>query len=118
MRWIALSALMFLTTMSMGPLSQHNAIFRGNFSTERAASGWFKVLNWNINRGLQLEGIGTAIERERPDIVLLQEVDMNASRTGQKNVAEELARKLSFNYVFGIEFEELAQGSKSNPAYH
>ena len=118
MRWIAVSVLISVTTMSVGPLSQYNAILRGNFSTEPGTSGWFKVLDWNIDRGLQMEGISTLIQRERPDVVLLQEADLNASRTGQKNVAEELARELSFNYVFGIEFEELSQGSSSNPAYH
>jgi endonuclease/exonuclease/phosphatase family metal-dependent hydrolase len=117
MRWIAVSALIFFMTMSVEPLSQYSAALRGNYSTERGTSGWFKVLDWNIDRGLQMEGISTLIQHERPDVVLLQEADLNASRTRQKDVAEELARKLSFNYVFGIEFEELAQGSRSSPAY-
>jgi endonuclease/exonuclease/phosphatase family metal-dependent hydrolase len=43
---------------------------------------------------------------------------MNAKRTHFCNVAEELARKLQMNYVFGREFEELAQGSRTSPAYH
>lgn len=34
------------------------------------------------------------------------------------NVAEEIARKLQMNYVFGREFQELVQGSKNDPAYH
>src|SRR5262249_24913674 len=34
------------------------------------------------------------------------------------NIAQQIARKLRLNYVFGREFVELAQGSKSSPAYH
>jgi len=48
----------------------------------------------------------------------LQEVDLNARRTRRINVAEEIARRLQMNYVFGREFEELTQGSRTSPAYH
>ena len=33
-------------------------------------------------------------------------------------MAEELARKFRLNYVFGVEFQELSQGSRDAPAYH
>ena len=99
-------------------LAQYDSVLRGNFPTEATRGGWFKLLNWNLNYGLKLEAIAKAMRRENADIVLLQEVDVNARRTMQRNVAEELARSLSLNYVFGIEFEELAQGSTSSPAYH
>src|SRR5262249_9985274 len=52
------------------------------------------------------------------DILILQEVDLNARRTHRLNIAEEIARKLQMEYVFGREFEELVQGSKTAPAYH
>jgi hypothetical protein len=39
------------------------------------------------------------------------EVDLNARRTGHRNVAEELAR-FQLNYVFGVEFR-LSQGSRA-----
>jgi endonuclease/exonuclease/phosphatase family metal-dependent hydrolase len=52
------------------------------------------------------------------DIVILQEVDLNARRTHRLNIAETIARKLEMNYVFGREFQELVQGSKDSPAYH
>jgi endonuclease/exonuclease/phosphatase family metal-dependent hydrolase len=48
----------------------------------------------------------------------LQEVDVNAHRTHKLNVAQEIARKLRLNYVFGREFEELTQGTRASPAYH
>ena len=118
MRWVGLSVLVFMSVMTMKPLRQDNGILRGSFSTEFASGGWFKILNWNINKGLQGGAIDNAIRREKPDVILLQEADVNARRTKQRNVAEELARSLSFNYVFGVEFEELAQGSESSPAFH
>jgi endonuclease/exonuclease/phosphatase family metal-dependent hydrolase len=34
------------------------------------------------------------------DILILQEVDLNARRTYRLNIAEEIARKLGMNYVF------------------
>ena len=54
------------------------------------------------------------------DILILQEVDINARRTHRLNIAEEIARKLQMDYVFGREFQELVQGSslKEYPAYH
>jgi endonuclease/exonuclease/phosphatase family metal-dependent hydrolase len=76
------------------------------------------VVDWNIDRGLQLASVIDFLARVNADILILQEVDLNARRTHRLNVAEEIARKLQMNYVFGREFEELVQGTKSNPAYH
>ena len=42
---------------------------------------------------------------------------MPAARTAS-TLLSEIARKLRLNYVFGREFVELTQGSKTNPAYH
>lgn len=76
------------------------------------------VLNWNINRGVNLPAVMDFINRQRPDLCILQEVDVNAKRTGRTDVADVLAAHLRFNYVFGVEFEELSQGSKMDRAYH
>jgi endonuclease/exonuclease/phosphatase family metal-dependent hydrolase len=78
----------------------------------------FRILNWNIERGQRLSGVMRFILREQPDICVLQEVDLNARRTRRMNVADVLASQFRFNYVFGIEFEELSQGSPSDPAFH
>jgi endonuclease/exonuclease/phosphatase family metal-dependent hydrolase len=93
----------------------------GNF----ASRGWLlgppssiRVVSWNINRGLRLPSIIEFLTEAKADIVLLQEVDINARRTQRHNVAQEIARKLRLNYVFGREFIELTQGSKASPAYH
>jgi endonuclease/exonuclease/phosphatase family metal-dependent hydrolase len=77
-----------------------------------------RIVNWNINRGLELQGIIDFLASTNADILLLQEADFNARRTHRLNIAQEIARKLEMDYVFGCEFQELVQGSKSSPAYH
>src|SRR5258708_19797044 len=77
-----------------------------------------RIVDWNIERGQQLQGITDFLASANADILILQEVDINARRTHRLNIAEEIARKLQMNYAFGREFEELTQGSKPSPAYH
>jgi endonuclease/exonuclease/phosphatase family metal-dependent hydrolase len=77
-----------------------------------------RVVSWNINRGLQLNGIINFLEASSADLILLQETDINARRTHHRNIPREIAQALRMDYLFGREFEELAQGSRTNPAYH
>jgi len=77
-----------------------------------------RVVNWNIDRGLRLEDVISFLDAQRADILVLQEVDLNARRTGFRNVAEEIAKRLRMNYAFGHEFEELGQGGRDTPAFH
>ncbi len=93
----------------------------GNFSVPRwnlFSPDSIRIVNWNIDRGLKLRGVIEFLDSTKADIILLQEVDLNARRTHHINVASEIAKKLEMNYVFGREFQELTQGSKSSPAYH
>ncbi len=96
-------------------------VISGNFAPVRWLS-WppssLRIVDWNIDRGLQLPEIIDFLGSTKADIIILQEVDLNARRTHRLNVAEELARALQMNYVFGREFQELVQGSKESPAYH
>src|SRR5262249_31450970 len=77
-----------------------------------------RCLHWNIDRGQKLAEIVDFLASQRPDLVTLQEADLNAKRTHHLNIAEEIARKLEMNYVFGREFQELTQGSRNSPAFH
>jgi endonuclease/exonuclease/phosphatase family metal-dependent hydrolase len=96
-------------------------IVTGNFAPFRLVL-WpptsLRIVDWNIDRGQQLEGVIDFLGGTSADILILQEVDLNARRTHRVNVAEEIARRLQMNYVFGREFQELVQGSKNDPAYH
>lgn len=98
-----------------------NEIIAENFAPNQWLS-WprssVRVVDWNIDRGLKLSEIIDFLGDSKADVFLLQEVDINAYRTHQLNVAREIARKLRLNYVFAREFIELTQGSKSSPACH
>jgi endonuclease/exonuclease/phosphatase family metal-dependent hydrolase len=93
----------------------------GNF----AACRWvilppdsIRVVSWNINRGLRLQGVIEFLAKAKADVVLLQEADQNARRTHHLNVAREIAQRLQMNYAFAREFQELTQGPRTSPAYH
>jgi endonuclease/exonuclease/phosphatase family metal-dependent hydrolase len=78
----------------------------------------FRVVSWNIARGSRLEAISEFLMGANADLILLQETDCNSRRTAYRNVAKELAQTLGMHYIFGIEFQELGQGSRASPAYH
>jgi endonuclease/exonuclease/phosphatase family metal-dependent hydrolase len=96
-------------------------IIAENFAPARWLS-WprssIRIVDWNIDRGLHLRSIIDFLGDTNADVFILQEVDVNARRTHHLNIAQEIARKLRLNYVFGREFVELTQGSKTSPAYH
>jgi endonuclease/exonuclease/phosphatase family metal-dependent hydrolase len=96
-------------------------IIAENFAPARWLS-WprssIRIVDWNIDRGLQLRSIIDFLGDTNADVFILQEVDVNARRTHHLNIGQEIARKLRLNYVFGREFVELTQGSKTSPAYH
>jgi endonuclease/exonuclease/phosphatase family metal-dependent hydrolase len=96
-------------------------IVTGNFAPFRWAI-WppssLRIVDWNIDRGQRLPEVIDFLADANADILILQEVDLNARRTHRLNIAEDLARKLQMNYVFGREFQELVQGSDASPAYH
>ena len=93
----------------------------GNFAPRASVLGplaSMRVVDWNINRGLRLSGIIEFLSSTKADLILLQEVDLNARRTEHLNIAREISQKLKLNYVFGREFQELTQGRRTSPAYH
>jgi endonuclease/exonuclease/phosphatase family metal-dependent hydrolase len=79
---------------------------------------FIRIVSWNIERGFQFLKIRDFLRNAEADLLLLQEVDLNARRTHYRDVALELAHILNFNYVFGVEFQELSEGTSARPAYH
>ncbi len=61
-----------------------------------------RVMTYNIKWATlsSLEAIGDVLATENPDIVALQEVDLNAERTGGEDQAGVLAERLGMNYAF------------------
>src|SRR3974377_167890 len=93
----------------------------GNFASPRwdpFPPSTVSIVNWNINRGLKLQGGMEFLSLQKGDIILLQEVDLNARRPHHLNIAREISQKLQLNYVFGCEFRELTQGAPTSPAFH
>jgi endonuclease/exonuclease/phosphatase family metal-dependent hydrolase len=70
-----------------------------------------RVFSWNIDHGSEFRTVGSELAKNSADLCLLQEVDWKTKRTGQVDVAAELAKRLQLNLSYGIEFEELSQES-------
>ena len=79
---------------------------------------FFRIVSWNIERGLQFPKILDFLRTIQVDLLLLQEVDLYARRTRYRDIASDLAHCLNLNYVFGTEFQELSEGTAASPAYH
>ena len=98
-----------------------NEVETGTFANGRVVSKApevIRVVSWNIARGSRLDGVTEFLLNNQADLIILQETDRNSRRTLYRNIALEIAQKLHMNYVFGIEFQELSQGSHQSPAYH
>ena len=70
-----------------------------------------RILSYNIHHAegvdgkLDLERIANVINSARPDVVALQEVDRECSRTGKVNQPKELARLTQMHVAFGANIE-------------
>jgi endonuclease/exonuclease/phosphatase family metal-dependent hydrolase len=64
-----------------------------------------RVVSWNIERGIRLDGIATFLagheDLRHLDVLMLNEVDLGMARSGNRHVAAELADRLGLGYVFG-----------------
>ena len=78
------------------------------------ATGWLRVATWNIERGRDPAAIAALIASSGADVALLSEVDLGMGRTGNRDVAREIASRLAASSVFGVEFVELALGKAAD----
>jgi endonuclease/exonuclease/phosphatase family metal-dependent hydrolase len=90
----------------------------GAFSRETGARARATILDWNIDRGKNLGDIEGQMRQLEPALCIFQEVDLDARRSGDIDVAKKLAGEFQMNYVFAPEFEELSQGTPECRAYH
>jgi endonuclease/exonuclease/phosphatase family metal-dependent hydrolase len=116
-RWFLPAMLLAAQGAGLAADFQHS-IWQGSHARTAPAAKQIKLLSWNIERGLQFQGVEAALVREQAGVLLLQEVDLNARRSGWRDIPEALARRLEMNYAFAAEFLELGQGKPSAPAYH
>lgn len=87
----------------------------GGFAAEAAEKPFYRAICWNIERGIEFEGILHQL-RDHPllkeaDIFLLPETDLGMARSANRNVAKELARELKLNYYFVPTYINLSKGN-------
>lgn len=75
-----------------------------------------RVVSWNIARGAQFDEVLDVLATLDADVHALQEVDWGCRRSGDRNIARDLAEALGMNWVFAGEFQELGEGRHRRPA--
>ena len=68
-----------------------------------------RVMTYNVHHcnppskpdSIDISAVAKTIRAQNPDMVALQEIDVNTERSGQFNQAEELARLLNMQFYFG-----------------
>lgn len=80
----------------------------------RPERSFLRAVTWNVERGNRLDGLKAFIasrpEFTSADVVLLNEVDIGMARSGNRNVAAEIAEMLGFEHVFGNSYLCLSHG--------
>uniref|UniRef100_A0A383VN26 Endonuclease/exonuclease/phosphatase domain-containing protein n=1 Tax=Tetradesmus obliquus TaxID=3088 RepID=A0A383VN26_TETOB len=66
-----------------------------------------KLLQWNIERGYELDKVIQQLRQADADVLSLQEVDIGCERSSCKDTGAAIAQALQLNYLFVCEFEEL-----------
>src|SRR5262249_42114397 len=66
-----------------------------------------RAVAWNIQRGARLDDLRRAVVAPPfagADLFLLSEVDVGLGRSGNRNVARELAEAVGMSYAFGVSY--------------
>src|SRR6185369_13868967 len=88
----------------------------GVSTSPNQASAPLTIVSWNIERGVQFTRILSTLRALAPDIILLQEVDRHSQRSGDRDVARDLAQALGMNWVHAGEFQEVGEGTRDRAA--
>jgi endonuclease/exonuclease/phosphatase family metal-dependent hydrolase len=115
--FLALSAA-FAAPPTAPPTDALQLLRTGNYSRDTQARTRATILDWNIDRGKSLSDIEGQMRQLEPALCIFQEVDLDARRSGEIDVAKKLAQEFQMNFVFAPEFQELSQGTPECPAYH
>ncbi len=106
----------------MGMIPQFATAEIGHFASPPChADDFLGVLVLNMERGVHLDEITDFLQEcphIRPyDVILTNELDDGCVRSGNRNVAHELAAALHFDYAWGLEFIELTD-DRNEKGYH
>jgi endonuclease/exonuclease/phosphatase family metal-dependent hydrolase len=88
-------------------------ILTGQHAAKRAVPRAIRLVTWNIERGERLREAGVYLHQSDADVLALQEVDLNANRSGNLNVADVIGRVENLDYALGIAFQEMNQGKEA-----
>jgi len=97
-----------------------NHVLQENFASGEAhappaGTDTIRATAWNIERGKQLPGIIRVLGEHEvlraSDVLMLTELDYGMARTGNADVAREIARTLELNYAFAPCYLALNKGS-------
>jgi len=88
----------------------------GDFSDGfAAAKPQYRVVAWNLERGIeyeeQLKEFQSHPYLTSADVFLLTETDVGMARSGNRNIARDLARELGLHYAFSPCYLNLAKGA-------
>ena len=88
----------------------------GTFATPDApAKSSYRLLAWNIERGIEFEAQMEEFKAHdylrSADVLLLTETDVGMARSGNRNIARDLARELGLNYAFAPCYLNLSKGA-------
>ncbi|OGP15309.1 MAG: hypothetical protein A3F89_01425 [Deltaproteobacteria bacterium RIFCSPLOWO2_12_FULL_50_11] len=79
-----------------------------------ALKPFYRAVAWNVERGIHLEGINHILRThpilKEADVLLVTETDIGMARSGNRNVAREMADALGMNYFFAPSYLNLAKG--------
>lgn len=96
---------------------QPNGVLHYDFRTpENAAKklgATFRIMQWNIERGVKTKNVIKVINSCRPDIIILQELDVYCRRSGYLNTVKELAMGVQAEIFFVCEFIEYDSKERS-----
>ena len=97
-----------------------SAVEQGDAEPAARREGRVRAAAWNVQRGTRFDAILTAL-RDDPvlreaDLVLLSEMDCGLGRSGNRNVARELAEALGTSYVFAPSYLTLRDDWGENGA--
>ncbi len=109
----------------LNTVSVEQSVTKGTFLHGRIIGDFFRVAEWNIERGFNVDKIEKVLLNDLPaskndpklleevkilskaGIIVLNEVDVGLPRTKYQNISARLAHALKMGYVFGTEFVEV-----------
>ena len=80
-----------------------------------SAEPYYRAVAWNVERGICYSEILHFLKNHpvlsKADVLLLTETDLGMARSGNRNVARDLAEDLKMNYFFAPSYLNLEKGN-------